>query len=295
MSALSLEMTSLTEAGTDGRACDNVVNLDPDPDLELDLELDLDRALEIFLTERTSLFHIARRVTGDVPTALDVVQETWLRWQGSDRKDIKNPAAFLTTTTTHLAINVIQSARHRHETGAELPLADLIDPTQDPTVRAEQTAAVARTLQLLMSRLRPAELAAYLLSKAFCYPYGDIAALLQTSSANARQLSRRAQQRIGGDRELAVDRHEHAHLVAAFLTAARSGDLAPLEELLARNARTCIRPHQRPPVRPAHASTSPQLGAVLGRLDAGETCSDTTASGAAGYSAGDRSARPSTT
>jgi RNA polymerase sigma-70 factor (ECF subfamily) len=207
--------------------------------------VDLDLALEVFLTQRTRLFRIARRVTGDVDTAEDVVQEAWLRWQRTDRSAIKNPAAFLTTTTTHLAINVIQSARHRHETPTETSAESLLDglaDLEDPTRSAEQTAVVEETLLVLMARLRPAELAAYLLRKGFDYPYGDIAGLLRTTIANARQLVRRAQQRIEGDREREVDPGDHRDLVAAFLTAARSGDLADLERLLSQDGARCRRP-----------------------------------------------------
>ncbi|MEU1299759.1 sigma factor [Streptomyces shenzhenensis] len=79
-------------------------------------EDDLDLALDIFLAQRTRLFHIAHRILGDAVGAEDAVQEVWLRWQLTHRAPIRNPAAFLTTATTRLAINVIQSGRHRLET-----------------------------------------------------------------------------------------------------------------------------------------------------------------------------------
>ena len=195
-------------------------------------EAELDHALQVFLAHRTRLFRVAYRVTGDVSSAEEVVQEAWLRWQRTDRRRIKNSAAFLTTTTTHLAINVIQSARHRHETPTDSPLADLVDAAQDPTMRFEQSAAVEQTLGLLMARLTPAQLAAYLLRKGFDYTYGDIAELLRTSVPNVRQLVRRAQPRIAGGREYAVDPEAHCLLVTAFLTAARTGDLKGMERLL---------------------------------------------------------------
>ena len=224
-----------------------------------DLVVDLDVALEVFLAERTRLLRIAYRVTGDVSSAEDVVQEAWMRWQRTDRRVIKNPAAFLTTTTTHLAINVIQSARHRHEAATESPLADLVDARQDPTVDAEQSVAVEEMLLVLMARLSPAELTTYLLRKGFDYPYGDIAKLLRTSNANARQLLRRAQQSVERDRERPVDEAAHAQLVAAFLTAARTGELSALEQLLAHDARPTMRPHPRPPVRRVHRAASPEV------------------------------------
>jgi len=220
--------------------------------------VDLDVALDVFLAQRTRLFRIAYRVVGDVASAEDVVQEAWLRWQRTDRRVIKNPAAFLTTTTTHLAINVIQSARYRHEAPIESPVAEMVDSSQDPTQHAEQTVAVEEMLLTLMSRLTPAELAAYLLRKGFDYPYGEIAGLLRTSSANARQLLRRAQQRVEADRESPVDEACHERLVDAFLTAARTGELAHLEELLARNA-TATMQHTRPPVRRGHRLATPKV------------------------------------
>src|SRR5262245_29932012 len=72
----------------------------------------LDDAVETFLAERPRLLRIAYGIVGNVAAAEDVVQETWLRWQRCDRGEINNPAAFLATATTRLAINVIQSAGH---------------------------------------------------------------------------------------------------------------------------------------------------------------------------------------
>lgn len=220
---------------------------------------DLDRALEIFLAMRTQLFRIARRVTGDIANAEDVVQDAWLRWQRTDRRDIKNPAAFLTTTTTHLAINVIQSARHRHEIPTDLPLADLGAPAQDPLREAEQEGTVEELLRELMARLSPAELATYLLRKGFDYPYDAIAGVLRTTTVNARQLARRAQQRLDGDPEREVDPDAHRLVTDAFLVAARTGELKPLEGLLAEGAASTMRPHARRPARPAHGRLVPRI------------------------------------
>jgi RNA polymerase sigma factor (sigma-70 family) len=203
--------------------------------LEPTTPTELDGALDVFLAQRTRLIQIAHRVTGDFSGAEDVVQDAWLRWQRADRGVIKNPAAFLTTTTTRLAINVIQSARHRHQaTGATslASLANLADAAEDQVLRAEQTAALERTLQVLMARLSPSKLAAYVLRKCFDYPYGEIARLMNTSSANVRQVVVRAQQRIEEGRELPVARENHRRLVAVFQAAARTGDLAALEAML---------------------------------------------------------------
>lgn len=220
---------------------------------------DLDRALEVFLAMRTQLFRIARRVTGDITSAEDVVQDTWLRWQRTDRRVIRNPAAFLTTTTTHLAINVIQSARHRHEMPTDLPLADRGVPVQDPLREAEQAATVEEILRELMARLSPAELATYLLRKGFDYPYDAIAGVLRTSAVNARQLARRAQQRLDGAPEREVDPDAHRLVTDAFLVACRTGELSFLEGLLAESATSTMRQHARRPIRSAHGRLAPRI------------------------------------
>jgi RNA polymerase sigma-70 factor (ECF subfamily) len=70
----------------------------------------LEDVAEIFADLRGRLFGIACRVLGSVVEAEDVVQDAWLRWQATDRSVALDPAAFLVTTTTRLAINVGQPA-----------------------------------------------------------------------------------------------------------------------------------------------------------------------------------------
>jgi RNA polymerase sigma-70 factor (ECF subfamily) len=199
---------------------------------------DLDAALQTFLRHRTHLFRVAYRIVRDVAAAEDVVQDAWLRWQRTDRTEITNPAAFLSTTTTRLAINVIQSAHHRHETSGSPTVLGRSDPAQDPSGHVERASEVEQVLHLLLERLSAAELAAYLLHKGFDYPYASIARLLETTAANARQLSRRGQEHLSSGRVRRVDAGAHGDLRQAFFAASRIGDLAPLERLLAEGTRT---------------------------------------------------------
>ena len=60
-------------------------------------------AAHVFGHVRPRLFGIAYRMLGSWTEAEDVVQDVWLRWQGTDRTVVQNPAAFLATTTTRLA------------------------------------------------------------------------------------------------------------------------------------------------------------------------------------------------
>ncbi|MFG2944801.1 sigma factor [Streptomyces adustus] len=212
----------------------------------------LSLALEIFQALRTRLFRIAFRILGDASRAEDVVQEVWLRWQLTHRATIENPVAFLTTATTRLAINVIQSGWHRHETPAEWQSADIGDPSaQDPARRAEQAAAFEAALALLMARLTPDRLAAYVLRKGFGYAYAELAELLRISAPHARVMVHRAQARLACDRERPVTADAHRRLVTAFRTAADTGDMEDLVQLLVSEGRV----HRLPPS--AHRSAGP--------------------------------------
>jgi DNA-directed RNA polymerase specialized sigma24 family protein len=190
-----------------------------------------------FVAARPRLLAIAVRVLGDVGEAQEVVQEAWLRWQRSDRSAVVNPPAFLATTTTRLAINVAQSARKRREYVAGQWLPDVVDGGADPAVAAERHDALDGAVRLMLIRMTAAERAAYLLRKAFDYPYRRISAVLGVSTDSARQLVRRAHERLGTDRRQPVDPAVHRRLVRIVHAAARTGDLAELEELLAESLR----------------------------------------------------------
>lgn len=186
-----------------------------------------------FVHARPRLFGIARRVLGSAADADDVVQEAWMRWQETDRSKVRDPAAFLATTTTRLALNVGQSARARHETDIGPRLVDAVDPAADPALGAEQREALELALSTVLERLSPTERAVYVLREAFEYPHRRIAEAVGLSEANARQLVTRARRRVLGEPRWTVDAAEHERLVEAFVAAAQSGDLARLEHLLA--------------------------------------------------------------
>jgi RNA polymerase sigma-70 factor (ECF subfamily) len=71
------------------------------------------------------------------------------------------------------------------------------------------------------------------LREAFDYPYRQIADVLATSEANARQLVTRARLRLAGEPRLEVGAAEQQRFIAAFVDAAQTGDLTTLEQLLA--------------------------------------------------------------
>ncbi|WP_433427807.1 RNA polymerase sigma-70 factor [Nonomuraea sp. CA-141351] len=193
----------------------------------------LERAAADFVELRPRLFGIAYRMLGSAAEAEDILQEVWLRWQNTDRATIENPSAFLALITTRLAINVAQSARSRRETYIGPWLPEPVDTSLDPTLGAERGEALELAFLLLLERLTPTERAAYVLREAFVYPYTQIADILQVSLVNARQLVSRARKRLTAARREPIDKTEHRRLLAVFLAAAQTGNIAALEDLFA--------------------------------------------------------------
>ena len=183
---------------------------------------------------RARLFGIAYRIVGNVQEAEDVLQEVWLRWQRADRTAVVSAEAFLVTATTRLAINVVQSARRRHETYVALWRDEAaVDRDADPWTGAERGEAIALAIKVLVERLPPAERAAFVLREGFEYPYQQIARVLQIGTANARQLVSRARTRIATGCRRSSASTAPPRLLRAFAAASRRGELAGLEALLA--------------------------------------------------------------
>jgi RNA polymerase sigma-70 factor (TIGR02957 family) len=190
-----------------------------------------------FEVQRRQLFGLAYRMLGSAADAEDVLQDAWLRWQGVDRDRVADPAAFLARTVTNLCLTALTSARARREVyvGPWLPepvvtgAAAELGPLED----AVQRESVSFAVLTLLERLSPAERAAYVLREAFAYSPREVAALLDTTEANARQLHARARRHVATDRNRPVDPEQWRSLVTRFLGAARDGDVAALEAMLA--------------------------------------------------------------
>lgn len=190
---------------------------------------------------RGRLFGIAYRMLGTATDAEEILQEAWLRWQDADREAVRDPDAYLAKVVTNLSLKQLTSARVRRETyvGEWLPEPVLTGQAEfealGPLEVVAERESVSFALLLLLERLTPAERAAYVLHEAFAYSYREVAELIGTTEAYARQLGSRAGKRIAAEprRDQPVDRAGWRKLVERFLAAARLGELEKLEELLA--------------------------------------------------------------
>ncbi|MFI0465667.1 RNA polymerase sigma-70 factor [Saccharopolyspora sp. 5N102] len=191
--------------------------------------------VEEFEELRPLLFSIAYRILSSVGEAEDAVQETWLRFDGSSTLPTSTKA-FLSTTVTRIAIDVLRSARVRREeyVGPWFPEPLLSDPYQDPGRAAELADSVSMAALLLLERLSPLERAVFVLRDVFAFGFDDIAAAVGRSEPACRQLLVRARRHMEAGRpRFAADRQERQELATRFFDALKDGDVGALQSLLA--------------------------------------------------------------
>ncbi len=190
----------------------------------------------IFEQNSPTLEGIAYRMLGELSGALDIVQETYLKWCEIDVSTVHSPRAWLITVCSRIALNQLKSARVRRElyVGEWLPEPFPDQLNQDPRVQLELDDTVSVALLLALERLSPSERAAFLLHDVFNLSFDEIANTLRKSNANCRQLATRARKHIREHRpRFQTTPEEHQTLLEAFISAARQGELNRLITLLA--------------------------------------------------------------
>ena len=187
---------------------------------------------------RPLMFSIAYRMLGTVTEAEDVVQEALLRLHAAP-DPIAAPEAYAVTVTTRLAIDQLRSARlHReHYVGTWLPEPLITAPeSDDPATSVERAAEVSLAVLVLLERLSPVERAVFVLREAFGYGYGDIAAIVDKTEENCRQLFRRARTRLQeAHPRFEASAAQRDALADRFFAACADGDLESLQRILAED------------------------------------------------------------
>ena len=115
-----------------------------------------------------------------------MVQEAWLRWQGS-AEEKREPAAWLTTVTARLALDHLRSARVKREMypGVWLPEPIVEAPSAESSIIEKSELSLA--FLFLLERLGEEERAAFVLREVFDHSYREVSAVLGKSEEACRQ------------------------------------------------------------------------------------------------------------
>ncbi|KHL11106.1 RNA polymerase sigma-70 factor (ECF subfamily) [Mumia flava] len=187
-----------------------------------------------FVTHRSLLFTVAYEMLGSVADAEDVVQESWLRWDGVDRSGVRDPRAYLVRIVTRQALNRLRALSRRRETyvGEWLPEPLLTSPDVAEDVELAENVSIA--MLTVLETLSPTERAVFVLREVFDAPYEEIAQAIEKKPAAVRQIARRAREHVAARRpRVAVDRDEQEVVVEKFLAAFTTGDVQGLMDVLA--------------------------------------------------------------
>ncbi len=184
---------------------------------------------------RSALFGLAYRMLGSVMDAEDIVQEAFLRWQNAPQADVRSPRAYLMTIVTRLCVDQLRLAQVEREAyaGAWLPEPLLQSSESDPARLVELDESISTAFLVLLESLAPLDRAVFLLHEVFNYTFAEIAAILDRTPADCRQIGHRARQRLmQGRPRFEVETETVEKVVQQFLSACIDGDLSELLALL---------------------------------------------------------------
>lgn len=218
----------------------------------------IDTDTTVFESERARLRGLAYRMTGTPDDADDVLQDVWLRWQRTDRSAVDNPAAWLTTVTTRVAMDRLTSATARRVqyVGPWVP-EPLVGAVADPSEQIRTADSLTLGFVRVLETLSPVERAVFLLHDVFEVPFGEVAVSIGREPAATRQIAKRARDRVRDGRpRLDPPPAEVRELSDAFLAAMLDGDLDRLASMLTDDVL-----HISDGGRDHHAARRPIIGA----------------------------------
>ena len=187
-----------------------------------------------FVTHRRLLFTVAYEMLGSAADAEDVLQESWLKWDGVDRSEVRDPRAYLVRIVTRTALDRLRTVARRREeyVGPWLPEPLLTSP--DVAEDLELADSLSTAMLLVLETLTPTERAVFLLRDVFDLGYDELADAVGKTEAAVRQIAHRARAHVAARRpRKAASQAETRAALEAFKRALETGDLQPLVDILA--------------------------------------------------------------
>ena len=187
-----------------------------------------------FVAHRSLLFTVAYEMLGSAADAEDVVQETWLKWQGVDQAEVRDPRAYLVRIVTRTALDQLRTVSRRREeyVGPWLPEPLLTSPDVAEDVALSDSLSTA--MLLVLETLTPTQRAVFLLHDVFDVGYDELAEAVGKTESAVRQIAHRARSHVAERRPRGVtSRADTRGALEAFQRALVTGDLQGLVDRLA--------------------------------------------------------------
>ena len=189
---------------------------------------------EPFTEHRSLLFTVAYEMLGSAADAEDVVQDAWLKWDGVDQSEVRDPRAFLVRVVSRTALDRLRTVSRRREDYVGPWLPEPLLTTRDVAEDVDLAASVSMAMLLVLETLSPTERAVFVLREVFALDYDELAEAVDKSEASVRQIAHRARSHVRARRpRVDVTRAEAESAVVAFRAALETGDLQGLADILA--------------------------------------------------------------
>ncbi|VEF47541.1 RNA polymerase sigma factor SigJ [Bacillus freudenreichii] len=190
---------------------------------------------QLYQTYKPLLFSIAYRMTGSVVDAEDLVQEAFLTYNRvSGERVIENEKAYLCRIVMNSSIDKLRSAVSKREVyiGEWLP-EPLVDEGNDPSQTYLMKESISTAYLLLLQQLSEDERAVFILREVFQYSYEEIAAIIEKTSTNCRQIFHRAKKSMENrPKASSLDFQSMRSRVEQFTMALQKGNIHKMLELL---------------------------------------------------------------
>lgn len=174
---------------------------------------------------------------GSVMDAEDIVQDAFMTFdQLPESAQLENKKAYLCKIVTNRCLDLLKSSVKKREVyvGPWLPEPLLDDQVNDndPSNTYMKKESLTTAYLLLLQQLNAMERAVFLLREIFQYSYDEIAEMVGKSSANCRQIYRRAKQSIHLSPETILPMQEAEEKVKDFVQSILQGNTGHIIDLI---------------------------------------------------------------
>ena len=178
-------------------------------------------------------FSIAYRMLGSVHEAEDAVQDAYVKILRARPDEIGSKRGYVATLVTRTCIDRLRAlarARERY-VGPWLPEPLLVE--QDATETQPDSDTLSIAFIVVLESLSPIERAVFLLREVFGYEHGEIAAIVERSEANVRQIAHRARDAVAARRpRFSIPPERKRRIGAEFVEALRRADIGTMMSLM---------------------------------------------------------------
>lgn len=178
------------------------------------------------------IFSIAYDMTGDYESSRDVVQDINLKFLESPIAEIvADKRNYVIRTTINHCLNLKKREQRLTYTGSWLP--EPIVSSREQTIhysKFEEHNSLCYELIFLLEQLSLTERAVFVLREAFDFDHKEIAEAINISTANSRQLFKRAKEKVANLKHNSISDATSIEVAKKFVSLISSGEI---EELIA--------------------------------------------------------------